>query len=547
MIEVRDETGRNEDIAQRIRHMLAEAAPLVEKLNPLPLPSRVRFRLVWPHRFREACYQDSVSASRRDRGELELTADQIRDMEAVLAGLRDEYKLLWLVQGMVTRFVDASRTETETLIAPRALEHSGIRHDDPYLFKLTVHELVHHQQLPTLKDARWPTFFPEIGPLKGRAFDYVLEGQASCVDAQATTIVYGAPVVSTARDLSTPFFKQHWARHDVQELTARLRPSYDVGAAFVDYVAAHHGMGAVNRVWEAPHLLPSLKEVTLPFAWLDRTAPLPHPAPGPQQPANQRPTAEVIDETGSNPALASEIDTILSRVAPVVEAASGLSLPPRPLFSLLDPETWHAENAAHGADGIECDQSGREVTHAWPALALRTVVRPNGRPETIITPQALYDLLLNEAHLMAIVTRELTRHAQIMAGWRSEGRQPASPHSDDERCTAAALAEYHAEWVEDQVAHELLGPLQVSRPDAPQLDRPQGSPEAQRLRSQRLCLAELRRDGEPPRPGVRFIEHVASNGGAALINRVWKNASLYPTCKELHNPLHWIDRVTNDL
>ena len=46
---------------------------------------------------------------------------------------------------------------------------------------------------------------------------------------------------------------------------------YKQGKAFCDAVVVAGGIGALNRVWEAPELLPTLAEVEAPALWLART------------------------------------------------------------------------------------------------------------------------------------------------------------------------------------------------------------------------------------------------------------------------------------
>ena len=57
-------------------------------------------------------------------------------------------------------------------------------------------------------------------------------------------------------------------------LDLKLR-QYELGKDFCDAVAAEGGMEALNRVWDSPEALPSLRELSAPADWLERTTPVP--------------------------------------------------------------------------------------------------------------------------------------------------------------------------------------------------------------------------------------------------------------------------------
>jgi coenzyme F420 biosynthesis associated uncharacterized protein len=52
---------------------------------------------------------------------------------------------------------------------------------------------------------------------------------------------------------------------------------YELGKRFCDDVASHGGMDALNRVWDSPEALPTLRELSNPAAWIGRV-PGPEPA-----------------------------------------------------------------------------------------------------------------------------------------------------------------------------------------------------------------------------------------------------------------------------
>jgi len=57
-------------------------------------------------------------------------------------------------------------------------------------------------------------------------------------------------------------------------LDFKLR-QYELGKEFCDAVAADGGMPALNRVWDSPAALPSLRELSEPASWLERVQPAP--------------------------------------------------------------------------------------------------------------------------------------------------------------------------------------------------------------------------------------------------------------------------------
>ena len=105
-----------------------------------------------------------------------------------------------------------------------------------------------------------------------QAFMAVLEGYAEHVmDA------VGADVLSDLPRLRAALEHRRHDRSGVMRLLERLLGfdfklrQYKQGKAFCDAVVAAGGIAALNRVWEAPELLPTLAEVEAPEQWLART------------------------------------------------------------------------------------------------------------------------------------------------------------------------------------------------------------------------------------------------------------------------------------
>ena len=50
---------------------------------------------------------------------------------------------------------------------------------------------------------------------------------------------------------------------------------YEQGKRFCDAVVSQHGIAALNRVWESPEALPSVRELRRPDAWVERMGQIP--------------------------------------------------------------------------------------------------------------------------------------------------------------------------------------------------------------------------------------------------------------------------------
>jgi uncharacterized protein (DUF2342 family) len=45
---------------------------------------------------------------------------------------------------------------------------------------------------------------------------------------------------------------------------------YKLGESFINRVVEERGVAVANRVWEGPHMVPTLEELRNPSAWLER-------------------------------------------------------------------------------------------------------------------------------------------------------------------------------------------------------------------------------------------------------------------------------------
>ena len=101
----------------------------------------------------------------------------------------------------------------------------------------------------------------------------VIEGHAEHVmDA------IGAEVIPGQAQLREALERRRMARSGPMRLLERVLGfelklrQYRDGKRFCDAVVARIGIEGLNRVWIAPHQLPTLEELTDPEAWIARTA-----------------------------------------------------------------------------------------------------------------------------------------------------------------------------------------------------------------------------------------------------------------------------------
>jgi coenzyme F420 biosynthesis associated uncharacterized protein len=101
----------------------------------------------------------------------------------------------------------------------------------------------------------------------------VVEGHAEHVmDA------VGAEAIPSLEQLRTSLERRRQSRSGLMRLLERVLGfelklrQYRDGKQFVDAVVERAGIEGLNRVWSAPHMLPTLAELADPDAWLARTA-----------------------------------------------------------------------------------------------------------------------------------------------------------------------------------------------------------------------------------------------------------------------------------
>jgi putative hydrolase len=103
------------------------------------------------------------------------------------------------------------------------------------------------------------------------AFMALFEGYA-----RQTSAAVGGEVVGDTTKIDEGMARHTLSPSDGEEMLATLlglsldRALETAGATFCAAVLKLKGIGALNRVWEAPDNLPAIEEIKDPFAWIDR-------------------------------------------------------------------------------------------------------------------------------------------------------------------------------------------------------------------------------------------------------------------------------------
>ncbi|MFH8411096.1 hypothetical protein ACH4FX_40960 [Streptomyces sp. NPDC018019] len=282
-VEVRDETGRARRLAWQARQMLAEAAPRLEEITGLTTPTVV-FRLVTPRTWRKEVVAYVERGIQQAFAGSEVYERERLEAAHKVESWRRRTALTWpLQEGMTLTGPDG---QPQTLIAPRALHHTGFRRERTALHRLLVHECVHHGQILASQGAVVP---PRLSVRRyafdDRAVPVLLEGHAEWAERHYTAEVFGAlPSTDQLRSSWRYRLHQRLLREDIRRAQrhtpAPPEPSSpaldprDVGARFV--AAAVAGVGDVarfNKVWHELCLVPTAEEIQQPEAWLRRVGP----------------------------------------------------------------------------------------------------------------------------------------------------------------------------------------------------------------------------------------------------------------------------------
>ncbi|MFD5385542.1 zinc-dependent metalloprotease [Streptomyces sp. NPDC056669] len=281
VIIVLDETGRERQLADQITGMLEDTAELVSDITALTPPSVLRFRLLSPSAWRaesrayvrrqiEASFARSAPSPTE---EAEAQKKEITYRASTLAGW-------WMTEG---RTMLDSAGEPQSLVAPKALHHTGLRYASNQLYRFVVHEAVHQWQISSSNPAIMP--IPMLGrdttaPHQGLI--HLAEGHADWVMEEVARRLFG-PDTPPAADLRRSWrFRGQTAvmkwmartvanAEAVEQAEAQTRRIRSQGRHWVEI--AIKGAGGVipfNRVWQDVRYVPTADEVSYPDKWLGR-------------------------------------------------------------------------------------------------------------------------------------------------------------------------------------------------------------------------------------------------------------------------------------
>ncbi|MEU7158511.1 hypothetical protein [Streptomyces chrestomyceticus] len=280
-VEVRDETRLAPRLARLARHVLAEAAPRLEEITGLVTPT-VTYRLVTPRVWRSEVVAYVDRGLRQALAGSEVSARERAEAEYKVASWRKAMARSWpLFEAMTLTDADG---RPQTLIAPRALHHTGVRRSRLALRRMLVHECVHHAQIFASQGAVVP---PRLSVRRfacdDRAVPALFEGHAEWAERLHTLESFASLPPADALHRS---WRYRLHQHINRELPRRgqrhtvpppdpgdraLDPRED-GARFV--TAALAGVGGdvakFNLVWRDRCLAPTDDEIRQPEAWLLR-------------------------------------------------------------------------------------------------------------------------------------------------------------------------------------------------------------------------------------------------------------------------------------
>ncbi|WP_406150676.1 zinc-dependent metalloprotease [Streptomyces anulatus] len=256
-----DETGRHEDLRRQVGGILARVAPLVKPTTGLDLPSLVAFRIVPVETWQS---EQAAETARLLRAYQELNPFWKRPGIALLgtAMLRTFRRISADMGGVMVMGATQpgpGADESQTLLVPEALEHTGVLSDPEYLTQVIVHELVHHAQNRASRHrAEWAAHTPKT-LVRGNGVSFLEEGHARWADQIITRDLFGAAVDADSAPKSDRH-KEVAGRKEIARLKPKVSP-YTVGRALVASAIDTVGTQELNAVWSNPLLLPNKDEV----------------------------------------------------------------------------------------------------------------------------------------------------------------------------------------------------------------------------------------------------------------------------------------------
>lgn len=277
--DIRDETtGGHQALATRIEKAARQAAPHVEKVTGLPLPT-VRICLM----DRQAWLDESIRPLVAAVAEAERSgaADRAAMARVQSTALQVELKLFWVLRrglSVSEQAVDGT-CSARYLMVPDAVRHMGLVRAPLGLERMIVHEVVHQAQISTSGGRVVPPQGggPDPGPF--------VCGHADWAEAQITHTLWGAAPTDERLRPSLRYRRSVWLRRMqirlAEALTSaqverpprvpRVTEADPAVTHFVGTTIARAGLAPWNHtVWREPNAVPSPEEVQDPQAWMTR-------------------------------------------------------------------------------------------------------------------------------------------------------------------------------------------------------------------------------------------------------------------------------------
>ncbi|MEE4597595.1 hypothetical protein V2J94_37935 [Streptomyces sp. DSM 41524] len=160
-VDVRDETGDHAWLAEHIRDVITDAAPLVEQTTGLPLPGTVTYRLMHLKPWAQAAGAFYARMAERDTVGMTLTPMEQKQIAAFAQAGAMASRFNWIVIDSWTMKDSIGRAQT--LIVPEALRHQGALATPEALREQVVRGLTHQTQITASNSTVVP---PRIWPLE---------------------------------------------------------------------------------------------------------------------------------------------------------------------------------------------------------------------------------------------------------------------------------------------------------------------------------------------------------------------------------------------
>ncbi|MDT0321880.1 zinc-dependent metalloprotease [Streptomyces millisiae] len=266
-INVSDDTGFHEELADEIADLVDSVAPRVAKTTGLSLPPEAIFQLVTPEEWVRHGIDFVQRTIDRDIAELNLSGDTVRTLLGHLQASRETLPHVWVLYPATTIPIRGLE-DAISLIVPQVWEYAGVLRDSRAKAQVVAHELAHQMQLAASgADPRWLTLARRQRGIEGLAVVHIWEGHARWVDQQVTAELFGRPFDDAELTRSRSYSEVEAAAGHAHRFT---RDATRDGCAFVRQVVHLAGIEAINRMWKDPSLLPTLDEIATPESWVKR-------------------------------------------------------------------------------------------------------------------------------------------------------------------------------------------------------------------------------------------------------------------------------------